>query len=182
MKILIFNGSFEKRSTGTAQKILEYFTAQFENSDTDVTVFDLATAGIPFFDITLPEVPHAAKVMAETFRASDIHIWLTPLYHGGMTGAMKNCIDWLEITSRYSSPYLSGKVIGLVCWANGPHALQGINAMDAVAKSLRAWTLPFTIPIIRKDFYGLEGNITEVYKNKFDKMVKLLTTNNLMLI
>ncbi|MBB2949449.1 hypothetical protein FHR29_000181 [Sphingobacterium sp. JUb56] len=37
--------------------------------------------------------------------------------------------------------------MGLVCWADGVQAMQGINTMDAIAKSLRAWPLPYSVPI-----------------------------------
>ena len=50
--------------------------------------------------------------MTETFRSADLHIWLTPLYHGSMTGIMKNCLDWLEISAKETTPYLTGKVVG----------------------------------------------------------------------
>jgi hypothetical protein len=52
---------------------------------------------------------------------------------------MKNCLDWLEVTANRYEPYLTDKTIGLVCWADGLQAMQGINAMDVIAKSLRAW-------------------------------------------
>src|ERR1700743_3620982 len=142
MKILLFNGAMERRASGTALAITNYFRHYLESKVAEVTVFNLSEAGIPFFDITLNSIPIASQVMAAAFRSTDLHIWLTPLYHGSMTGIMKNCLDWLEISAKETSPYLTGKVVGMVCWADGGQAMQGITAMDAVAKSLRAWTLP----------------------------------------
>ena len=48
--------------------------------------------------------------MCDLFLQSELQIWLTPLYHGGMTGMMKNCLDWLELTARLEKPYLTDKV------------------------------------------------------------------------
>lgn len=174
MKVLIFNGALERRSTGTSHAISAYFKCRLASAGLDVNVFNLAEAGIPFFDTTLNTTPYAVQVMAAQFREASLHIWLTPLYHGGMTGIMKNCLDWLEISSKEPVPYLTNKIVGLVCWAGGGHAMQGINAMDAVAKSLRSWTLPYSIPIVRGNLYDREGNIATEYQEKFDRMVNLM--------
>jgi arsenic resistance protein ArsH len=92
-----------------------------------------------------------------------------------MTGVMKNCLDWLELTSRHGRPYLTGKVVALVSWAGGTQAMQGINAMDAVAKALRAWVLPFSIPVIRDHLFEPDNsNFAPLYRNKFDQMITLL--------
>ena len=57
-------------------------------------------------------------------------------------------------------------------WCAG-HA--GINAMDAIAKSLRAWTLPFSVPIARSGLYeeGQSGVISPEYKKKLDLLIKI---------
>lgn len=174
MKILLFNGAMERRTTGTSHTITGYFKNKLQSEGAEVTVFNLSEASIPFFDITLNTIPIAAQVMTETFRSADLHIWLTPLYHGSMTGIMKNCLDWLEISAKETTPYLTGKVVGLVCWADGGQAMQGITAMDAVAKSLRAWTLPYAIPAVRRNLYDHEGNMSKEYQMKFDRMTNLL--------
>ena len=59
------------------------------------------------------------------------------------------------------------------------HALNGINAMEAVAKSLRAWILPFSIPIARKHLFSADGEIANEYKMRFDLMIKLINENKI---
>ncbi|SHE76555.1 NADPH-dependent FMN reductase [Pedobacter caeni] len=175
MSILIFNGSLDRRSQSTANSISTYLKQHLEEKGITATVFNLADAHVPFFDATLPETPKSVELMVHEFRKSDLHIWLSPLYHGGMTGAMKNSLDWLEISRESWGPYLTGKVVGLVCWADGGYAIQGINAMDAVARSLRAWTLPFFVPAVRNEIYDEEGRISPNYQKKFELLVQLLT-------
>ncbi|WP_291912332.1 NADPH-dependent FMN reductase [Chitinophaga sp. CB10] len=177
MKVLLFNGSLEKKPTSTSFAIIAHLREQLERKGMDVTVFNLAEASIPFFDTAgLQEIPEAAKEMTKIFRDADLHIWLTPLYHGSMTGAMKNCLDWIEISAREPIPYLTNKVIGMVCWAEGGHAMQGINTMEAVAKALRAWVLPYSVPAVRGHLYNkADYSISEEYSKKFDLLVNLLT-------
>ncbi|WP_246076914.1 hypothetical protein [Pedobacter ureilyticus] len=97
---------------------------------------------------------------------------------------MKNCLDWLELSARETKPYLSDKTIGLICWADGAQAMQGINSMDMIAKSLRAWTIPFSVPIIKSELvdHTRVGEISAKYKAKLDLLVKLAATKKITTI
>jgi arsenic resistance protein ArsH len=156
---------------------VRYFEAGLVQRGQEVRVFDLSDSGIPIFDMAIKEVPAAVKQMSRLFREADVHIWLTPLYHGSMTGSMKNCLDWLEVSSKEPDPYLTNRVIGLVCWGDGGQAMQGINAMDSVAKALRAWVLPYCIPVVRGWLFDREtGLFSDEYSRKFDLMIQLLSS------
>ncbi|HKJ41070.1 MAG TPA: NAD(P)H-dependent oxidoreductase [Sunxiuqinia sp.] len=176
MKALIFNGTFERRPDAISHQIANFFLAALKKKDVSIEIFNLADAGIPIFDVEKREVPDAVVAMNKAFRDADVHIWLTPLYHGSMTGAMKNCLDWIELSAKEPVPYLTNKVVAMVCWADGGQAMQGINAMDSVAKALRAWTLPYCIPAVRRLLRDEStGEFTEDYQHKFNLMTQLLT-------
>lgn len=180
MKVLLFNGSFERKETSASHRITSYFKQALEAKQHEVIVFNLPEAGIPILDVDNWEAPASVVAMNKAFREADAHIWLTPLYHGSMTGAMKNCLDWLELSAKEPSPYLTNKVVGMVCWADGGQAMQGINAMDSVAKALRAWTLPYCVPIVRRLLIDPETNtFTEEYQHKFDLMTQLLSSTDI---
>lgn len=175
MKILLFNGASENYTNTTASRLRDYLKAEIEKQGHEAIIFNINEAQIPFLDMPLTEIPETAKSMCRIFKAADRHIWLSPLYHGSIPGSMKNCLDWLELTSRDEKPYLSGKIIALSCWADGTQAMQGISTMDAIAKALRAWTLPYSLPIIRPQLLDAEtNNFTAFYKNKIDLMLQLL--------
>jgi arsenic resistance protein ArsH len=174
MKAIIFNGAMERRENSTSAHISNYIHQQLQEQQIESHIFNLAEASIPLFDVTINRTPKSVELMNHLFREADVHIWLTPLYHGSMTGAMKNCLDWLEYSAKLPNPYLSGKLVGLVCWADGVQAMQGINAMDAVAKSLRAWTLPYSVPIQRPHLFSEEGIISSEYQTRFALMLQLL--------
>jgi arsenic resistance protein ArsH len=180
MNVLIFNGTMDNRPDATANRLAAYFEKKLGEKGLTSQVFGLADADIPFFDPSKKETPAGVQAMCDTFCEADLHVWMTPLYHGGMTGVMKNCLDWLELTSRRGHPYLTGKVVALVSWADGTQAMQGINAMDAVAKALRAWVLPFSVPILKEHLYMPEtSDFSASYINKFDKMISLLADNKM---
>ncbi len=176
MQVLLFNGSLESKSNATGTRLINYFSKQLNDTGFEVSHFNLAEAHIPFFEPYTSTQPLAAQLMCEQFHAASLHIWFTPLYHGSMTGVMKNALDWLELTNKHNHPYLSGKVVSLVCWANGAQAMQGINAMDAVAKALRAWVLPFCLPIVKDSLYDKDHpqQFSPLYQKRIHTMVRLL--------
>lgn len=122
--------------------------------------------------------------MNNLFREADIHFWLAPLYHGSIPGVMKNCLDWLEVSAKKNNPYLTDKTVGLVCWADGVQAMQGINTMDAIAKSLRAWPLPYSVPISKKELFdpNISGEISQTYKDRLNLLINLATTKTITAI
>lgn len=174
MKALIFNGALDRRPHSTAHRITEYLTERLKIHGVDTAAFHVADSGVPLFDASLNKIPRAVEVLNHRFRAAQLHLWLTPLYHGSMTGVMKNCLDWLECSSKLPSPYLTGHRVGLVCWADGVQAMQGVNAMDSVAKALRAWTLPYSVAIQKKDLFQEQGAIAIAYRERLDRIVDLL--------
>lgn len=176
MNVLIFNGAIDDRPYATSNRLATYLEEQFRERGFDPTVFNLGSSHIPIFSLEeLAKKPESVTEMCNIFRQAELHVWMTPLYHGGMTGAMKNCLDWLELTSKYDRPYLTGKVVALLSWADGTQAMQGINAMDAVAKALRAWVLPYSLPILKNNLYDPQtSEFTTFYKSKLDTMADLL--------
>ncbi|WP_241330519.1 NADPH-dependent FMN reductase [Chryseobacterium arthrosphaerae] len=181
MKAILFNGSLERRSESTSGIISSYFSDRLEALGVQTDIFTLADSGIPLFDVTLTKTPLAVERMAQMFTDADLHIWLAPLYHGSIPGVMKNCLDWLEVTANRYEPYLTDKTVGLVCWADGLQAMQGINAMDVIAKSLRAWPLPFSVPIVRSALFDGDDKkeISSLYINKFEKLISIATSKKI---
>lgn len=177
MKALIFNGALERKSQSTSAALSTYIAEQLTELGITTRTFNLVDSGIPLFDVSLTRTPKGVEVMNQYFQEADIHFWLAPLYHGGIPGVMKNCLDWLELSAKSTPPYLTNKTIGLVCWADGVQAMQGINNMDAIAKALRAWPLPLSVPIIRPQLFEANKNyeITPQYQHKLNLLISLAT-------
>lgn len=159
----------------TANHIADYFESTLTGMGIEVEVFNIMEHNIPFFKEDGETVPETVLKMVELFRSCDKHIWLSPLYHGGMVGAMKNCLDWLIISDKELAPYLSHKRVGLVSWAYGGNASTGIDNMRAIASTLRAWALPYSIPVVMQNLYEDNGKqIAMEYQEKFERMMGLL--------
>jgi azobenzene reductase len=96
-----------------------------------------ANVNVPPNDGMVPDDLPAAKLWQDRVQATHAHIWVSPEYHSGMTGAMKNLFDYLP-----KEP-MAGDVVGLVALAGGAMAaLNTLNGMSVVARSLGAWVAP----------------------------------------
>lgn len=178
MKVLVFNGAGESVTDGkgTAANLNREFISILQSKGLEPLICNVSESGVPLFHTSLfSNPPQPVRDMADAFVQSDIQIWLTPMYHGSMPGIMKNSLDWLEVTHFGDKPYLTDKIVALVCWADGGQAMLGIDALDNVAKSLRAWVLPYSVPIVKGDLYDAEtGAFSVEYNRKMNKMVDML--------
>jgi len=173
MKLLIFNGAHDSSVNSNSYKIIHYLKKSFEDKNMDVFVYNLCEHRLPLLEIPFKEIPENVTRMIDFFTQSSVQVWLSPLYHGGIPGSMKNCLDWLELTSKNTKPYLSKQIVGLVCWADGVQAMQGINNMDVIAKALRAWVLPYSVPISKRDFL-VENELSITYQKRLSLMTDLI--------
>jgi arsenic resistance protein ArsH len=174
MKLLIFNGEPGDFTGRSSAKIADYISGIAQAKGFETEVLNVGELGVPFFDFSHKETPAAVLKMVESFTSATHHIWLTPLYHGNMTGMMKNALDWLEVTSCNQPAYLTNKYIGMICWADGGYALHGITAMENVAKSLRAWVIPFSIPVMQRLLINEDGTLNTIYSQKMELLVSML--------
>jgi len=84
--------------------------------------------------------------LVESLRQADAILIGSPGYHGGISGLVKNAIDYTEELARDARPYFSGKPVG--CIASGA-GWQGCNstlqALRSVVHALRGWPTPLGI-------------------------------------
>lgn len=113
----------------------------------ETQVFDLRELALPMYDPDDRTPPRAAGELIEACHAADGMVWSSPLYQGTISGAFKNALDWLHLLGDRDPPYLHDQVIGLVSAAGGTHGLQAINTMEFSVRSLRAWAVPYVVPV-----------------------------------
>jgi FMN reductase len=114
----------------------------------EVQLFNLRELNLPMYS---PEAeapaPSAAIELCDAVHAAHGLMWSSPLYHGTVSGSFKNAIDWLQLLSERTPPYLTDKVVGLISTAGGTHGLQAVNTMEFAVRALRGWAVPLVLPI-----------------------------------
>jgi FMN reductase len=67
----------------------------------------------------------------------------SPGYHGGISGMMKNALDYIEDLGREDPPYLHGRAVGCIAVAYGWQAtVSTLHQLRQVAHALRGWPTP----------------------------------------
>lgn len=141
--ILCVNGAGIRSQS--ADVLLHALTAALATPAVRVQTVAVHELGLPFFDYLPGALPPAVQRWLALATEADAFVWLTPLYHGSYSGALKSALDWLE----YLRPqgYLQDKYVGLVAYSDGQQASQAILGLQNVAHALRAWTLPYSVPV-----------------------------------
>jgi FMN reductase len=101
----------------------------------------------PYGSSQAPDPERLARVL-DALRQADGVILGSPGYHGGISGLMKNAVDYIEEMSRDEVPYLSGRAVGCIATAAGWQAtVTTMTALRSVAHALQGWPTPLGVAI-----------------------------------
>jgi FMN reductase len=90
----------------------------------------------------------AQRILGEIRRADGIMLG-TPGYHGGISGLVKNALDYTEELKGDRRPYLEGRAVGCVVTAAGAQgAMTTLIALRSVVHALRGWPTPLGVAIV----------------------------------
>jgi FMN reductase len=146
LKIVGLGGSL--RASSRSRAVLTVALDGAAAAGATVELLDLRRLELPMFN---PEneadAPATVRTMIETCYEADGMLWSSPMYNGSVSGSFKNAIDWLHMLGSRDPAYLHDKVVGLISAAGGIQGLQVINTMDFSARSLRAWAVPYAVPV-----------------------------------
>jgi FMN reductase len=140
------------------------------------SMLDLRELDLPVFHPEKELEDYDAKTRASIEKLldacgnADAMIWASPTYHGTLSGAFKNALDFLEFMSNDAPPYLTGKPIGLIAINDS----KPFSAMASCAQELRAWLAPTHVQMSKTDFGAEEVVINPDSIRKLTRMVQEL--------
>ena len=133
MKLLGISGSLRRASFNTA---LLHAAAELAPAGTELVIHDLHD--LPLFDQDVEEQgdPVAVVALKDAIAGADALLLASPEYNGGITGVLKNAIDWASRkgTARESAP-LAGKRVCII--GASPGITGTVRAQDALRLVLR---------------------------------------------
>ena len=150
MKIVVING--------TPRKYGRTRIAAKHMADTlDAHLIDLSTMDLPMFNGDKDQSSLAnVQLLDETAREADAFIWLSPEYHGGLSGALKNCLDFLNGDHFKQKPVLLFSVAG-----GGKGGINSLNQMRLIGRALYAHVVPNQMVLDPHCFIREENRLTE---------------------
>jgi FMN reductase len=146
LKIVGLGGSL--RASSHSRAALEVALDGAAGAGSEIELLDLRALDLPMFN---PEkeadAPAIVRSMVDACYDADGMLWSSPMYNGSASGSFKNAIDWLHMLGSRDPAYLHDKVVGLISAAGGVQGLQAINTMEFSVRALRAWAVPFAVPV-----------------------------------
>lgn len=111
-----------------------------------VTAFTGPDLVAPLYDPGTGALPDGMKKMIEALRAADGIILASPGYHGGISGAIKNALDYAEEMSKDARVYFDGLAVGCIATAAGWQATGAtLTALRGIVHALRGWPTPLGV-------------------------------------
>ena len=136
-KILAFAGS--TRTDSFNKKLVKIAVSGARAAGAEVTHVDLRDYPMPLYDGDLEAkegIPENARKFKELMLANDGLLISAPEYNSGITGVLKNTIDWASRTAPGEKPLacFTGKVAALM--SASPGALGGLRGLVHVRSIL----------------------------------------------
>ncbi|HEV2527523.1 MAG TPA: NAD(P)H-dependent oxidoreductase [Thermomicrobiales bacterium] len=131
-----------------SRMVLEASMAMAADHGAETVIADVRDLDLPVYNPDLKVQAYGQKLawFLEEVRSADAILICSPTYHGTMSGALKNAIDYLQFLGGDRPPYLTGKAVGLMS-VGGLTAVNTITALDHAVRSLNGNIAPTTVVI-----------------------------------
>jgi len=141
VRILCLGGSTRPGSSSEAALRVCVEAAAARGASVDVIASrDLM---FPIYDTETADRDLRALRFVDAVRAADGLIVAAPGYHGGISGMIKNALDYLEDTRDDPRVYLDGVPVGCVAVAYGwQAAVSALQNLRGTVHALRGWPTP----------------------------------------
>lgn len=114
----------------------------------ETKLFGGAELQMPMYDPATANENENARKLIEALRRADGVIFASPCYHGGVSGLVKNAIDYTEEMRADARVYLDGRAVGAIGCGygyQGPGVV--VSQLRAIAHALRGWNAPLGVAV-----------------------------------
>lgn len=114
----------------------------------------LGASALPLepYDPARPERSAQAVALVAALREAEGLVVATPAYHGGISGLVKNAIDFTEDMRADQRVYFDGLAVGCIVSADGAQAMGStLAALRSIIHALRGWNTPFSATLNSRD-------------------------------
>ena len=160
-KVLGIGSSLREGASSTAALSVALDWAKKQGAET--RLLDLRKIRLPLYDPTEKLSNPEIEKTVDDVQWSDALILSTPDYHGSMSGAMKNFLDyfWAEF---------AGKMFGYICASHE----KGLTTMDQMRTAVRqcyGWSLPYGVSVSDKEDF-VEGKVMPKLESRLEIMAR----------
>jgi FMN reductase len=128
----------------------------------ETTLLSASALALPFYDPGRAGDSTAATAYLNAIRSADGLIISSPGYHGGISGLIKNAIDWLEELAQDQRPYVDALPVGCISVAGGAQtSVAAMASLRTVVHTLRGFPTPLGVAINAVPGLFLAGDCTD---------------------
>lgn len=158
------------RPNSSSAKALRYCLDYAASQGASVAAFADADLRAPLYEPGQSCDFGGTSRMIEALRAADGVIIASPGYHGGVSGTLKNILDYTEEMAKDAVPYLDGRAVGCLVSAAGWQAGGAtLTALRAIVHALRGWPTPLGVLM-----NSSEASFTEAGRPASDELARNL--------
>lgn len=140
------------RSNSSTERALRNCLTAVERQGGRTKLYCGQDIDLPMYNPHEPARTARAIELIGALREADAVIVGSPGYHGGVSGLVKNALDYIEDMRDDSRVYLDNKPWGCISCAYGWQAAVGtLDQLRAIGHALRAWPTPLGVAINSAD-------------------------------
>jgi FMN reductase len=136
------------RPNSSTERVVRLVLDGLKTEGAEVVQLGAADLQIDFYDPSSAERAPGARRIIDLLRRADGLVLSSPGYHGGISGLVKNALDYAEDLARDEQPYLEGRVVACIGTGAG---WQGANAalvaLRSTVHALRGWPTPLGLTV-----------------------------------
>ncbi|GBE67550.1 FMN reductase [Mycobacterium sp. MFM001] len=140
------------RSNSSTERALRHCLEAVERQGGRTKLYCGEDIELPMYNPHDPARTAKAVELIGALREADAVVVASPGYHGGVSGLVKNALDYIEDMRDDSRVYLDNKPWGCISCAYGWQAAVGtLDQLRAIGHALRAWPTPLGVAINSAD-------------------------------
>ena len=167
------------RTNSSTERVLRYCLESIERQGGRTEIYSGTDLDMPMYSPhELDRTPQARKLV-DSLRGADAVIVSSPGYHGGVSGLIKNAIDYIEDLRDEPRTYLDNTPWGCISCAYGWQAAVGtLGQLRSIGHALRAWPTPLGVAINSADqIWDESGELTdEAVRGQLDMLAGQVLT------
>jgi FMN reductase len=131
------------RANSSTERAMRHVLAAAERAGAKTKLISGTALQLPLYQPDNPERSDGARDLVAELALADGIILGSPGYHGGISGLVKNALDYAEDLRTDARPYFSGRAVGCIATAAGwPGAVNTLSALREIVHALRGWPTP----------------------------------------